>query len=211
MSDNSTTRRVLTVPLEKPDLGMCSALMTVGGRRRIAGSKKRYATKKPGKRKPCPNPATQVIGGKPFCSSHGPSKYRIDPYYESREWRALRQQTLERDLYLCQYCGATAHQADHVIPRTKGGPDALHNLVACCRECNKTALAALFPDFDRKKSYILKCRGIIVPAAPPPKEPKEKPNLIRKPPKRGSLRQRLAEKHNPPHYQEEKLTRPGSP
>lgn len=160
MHPDSTTRRVLTVTLEdqgqeRPaDLGPCSAQMTTGNRRRIAGSAKRYAGKHPGTRRPCPNPAVKVIAGKPYCAMHGPTRYRIDPFYDSRTWRGLRQQTLERDGYVCQYCGAPAHQADHVVPRGKGGPDALPNLVACCRDCNKLALGAEFPSFEAKKAWI---------------------------------------------------------
>ncbi|QTX04120.1 HNH endonuclease [Agromyces archimandritae] len=51
-------------------------------------------------------------------------------------WEALRRQVLERDQYVCQYCGAEATEADHVIPKDAGGRDELDNLVASCKPCN---------------------------------------------------------------------------
>ncbi|WP_117363768.1 HNH endonuclease [Natrarchaeobaculum sulfurireducens] len=53
-------------------------------------------------------------------------------------WEALRRQTLRRDGYACQRCGADDRtlQAHHVIPRAAGGPDDLENLVTLCRPCH---------------------------------------------------------------------------
>ncbi|QCR40310.1 hypothetical protein C1N74_07665 [Microbacterium sp. SGAir0570] len=51
-------------------------------------------------------------------------------------WNRVRLACLERDLYVCQYCGGVATTADHVIARSKGGPDELWNLVAACNPCN---------------------------------------------------------------------------
>ena len=46
-----------------------------------------------------------------------------------------------RDNYHCQYCGNQfmKHQLtlDHVVPKSKGGPKAWNNLVACCVPCNQ--------------------------------------------------------------------------
>jgi hypothetical protein len=36
----------------------------------------------------------------------------------------------------CFYCSAPAVQADHVVPMSRGGTDALHNLVPACSSCN---------------------------------------------------------------------------
>jgi 5-methylcytosine-specific restriction endonuclease McrA len=41
-----------------------------------------------------------------------------------------------RDLGTCQYCGASAENLDHVIPRSRGGLHAWENVVASCRKCN---------------------------------------------------------------------------
>lgn len=43
---------------------------------------------------------------------------------------------LQRDGYICAYCGQDATQVDHVIPRKAGGTHDLDNLVACCAPCN---------------------------------------------------------------------------
>lgn len=51
-----------------------------------------------------------------------------------------RFEVLKRDGFQCYYCGATSESSrlhvDHVIPRARGGADALENLVAACEACN---------------------------------------------------------------------------
>jgi 5-methylcytosine-specific restriction endonuclease McrA len=51
-------------------------------------------------------------------------------------WQRLSAIVLRRDGYVCRHCGGRATTADHVVPRSKGGTDALDNLVAACRSCN---------------------------------------------------------------------------
>ena len=36
----------------------------------------------------------------------------------------------------CHYCGTLATTVDHVIPKSRGGTDALSNLVPACARCN---------------------------------------------------------------------------
>jgi hypothetical protein len=52
----------------------------------------------------------------------------------------LRFQILERDGFKCQYCGATAAnaelQVDHIRPVARGGGNEETNLVTACRWCN---------------------------------------------------------------------------
>lgn len=54
--------------------------------------------------------------------------------------RDLRRVVLERDNFKCVYCGDEKgpFEADHVIPRAKGGLDLLNNLVCACRRCNRS-------------------------------------------------------------------------
>lgn len=52
------------------------------------------------------------------------------------DWERLRIEVLDRDMWVCQYCGAPANTADHIVPRSKGGEDSAFNLVASCRPCN---------------------------------------------------------------------------
>ena len=55
-----------------------------------------------------------------------------------RTWRKIRERTLIRDGYLCQYCGADANTVDHVLPVSKGGTDEPDNLLAACNRCNSS-------------------------------------------------------------------------
>lgn len=59
-----------------------------------------------------------------------------DPFYKTQKWRDLRAYVLVRDGFICAYCRGPAHTVDHVVPRSKGGPDGSENLVAACRSCN---------------------------------------------------------------------------
>lgn len=62
-----------------------------------------------------------------------------------RRWKRLREAVLRRDGHRCAWCGAKATHADHVVPRSLGGPDTLANLVASCARCNQSRGARLGP------------------------------------------------------------------
>ena len=47
-----------------------------------------------------------------------------------------RRAVFARDEHRCQYCGASAENIDHVIPRSRGGAHSWDNVVASCRPCN---------------------------------------------------------------------------
>ena len=47
-----------------------------------------------------------------------------------------RRAVFARDAWTCQYCGSTAENLDHVIPRSRGGEHVWENVVAACRRCN---------------------------------------------------------------------------
>lgn len=47
-----------------------------------------------------------------------------------------RRAVFARDHWMCQYCGGTAENVDHVVPRSRGGQHAWENVVAACRRCN---------------------------------------------------------------------------
>lgn len=47
-----------------------------------------------------------------------------------------RRAVFARDGHRCQYCGATAENIDHVVPRSRGGTHTWENVVASCRPCN---------------------------------------------------------------------------
>jgi hypothetical protein len=46
----------------------------------------------------------------------------------------------------CAYCQEPGDTWDHIIPRSKGGPDAYENLVPCCLHCN-TCKGDRTPDY----------------------------------------------------------------
>jgi len=60
-----------------------------------------------------------------------------------------------RDSYNCQYCDKSFKDieltVDHVVPKSKGGPNTWTNLVTCCKPCNSkkgdksTHEAKMFP------------------------------------------------------------------
>ena len=50
----------------------------------------------------------------------------------------------------CQYCGGTAENVDHVIPRSRGGEHAWENVVAACRRCNSRKENRLAHDVGMK-------------------------------------------------------------
>ena len=58
---------------------------------------------------------------------------------------------LKRAKYRCELCGAHESQialhVDHIIPRSKGGPDDLSNFQALCQTCNANKRAEDDTDF----------------------------------------------------------------
>ncbi len=54
--------------------------------------------------------------------------------------RLTRRNLMFRDSHQCQYCGKRPPlrelNIDHVLPRSRGGPDSWENLVTACRVCN---------------------------------------------------------------------------
>lgn len=55
--------------------------------------------------------------------------------------KRVRFTVFKRDLFTCQYCGATPPDAvlevDHIEPRAEGGGDEEGNLVTACFDCNR--------------------------------------------------------------------------
>ena len=63
-----------------------------------------------------------------------------------------------RDWNLCAYCGEEFTIAqltrDHVIPRSKGGPDVWENVVTACGKCNKAKDNNLLEDTNMELLYV---------------------------------------------------------
>ncbi len=64
-------------------------------------------------------------------------------------WADLRDLVFRRDNFTCAYCGARGVrlECDHVVPASKGGSSALHNLVAACVPCNRSKGARLLENW----------------------------------------------------------------
>ncbi len=68
-----------------------------------------------------------------------PSVVRLERYVKvpyPAQVAVNRRTVFARDGHSCQYCGATAENIDHVIPRSRGGLHVWDNVVAACRRCN---------------------------------------------------------------------------
>lgn len=68
-----------------------------------------------------------------------PSVVRLRSYVRvpyRRRAALSRRGVFIRDGHLCQYCGRTAENVDHVVPRSRGGAHEWENVVAACRRCN---------------------------------------------------------------------------
>ena len=68
-----------------------------------------------------------------------PSVVRLKRYVRVPYRKVLltRRNVIRRDGHACVYCGATERLTiDHVLPKSRGGPDSWENLVAACTPCN---------------------------------------------------------------------------
>ena len=68
-----------------------------------------------------------------------------DPSVEGSDYQTsergkmqVREYVLQRDRRTCQYCGVTKGriEAEHIVPKSRGGAYRIGNLVASCRRCN---------------------------------------------------------------------------
>jgi len=71
---------------------------------------------------------------------------------------------LERDNYVCQYCGldgrasfenALVMRVDFVVPRARKGKKDPNNLVACCTPCNTIKGTHVYASFEDAKAKVL--------------------------------------------------------
>lgn len=69
-------------------------------------------------------------------------------YLPFRKVNLNRQNIFRRDDYKCVYCRSSSNLTlDHVLPKSKGGPNTWKNLVTCCGECNVKKGDSLVGDF----------------------------------------------------------------
>jgi 5-methylcytosine-specific restriction endonuclease McrA len=82
-----------------------------------------------------------------------------------------RRAVFARDGHRCQYCGDSAENIDHVVPRSRGGLHSWENVVASCRPCNARKRDHLLedsglrlrrpPSVPRQRTFILVASGAI--------------------------------------------------
>lgn len=74
------------------------------------------------------------------------TRYRNDTkskqynFYRTRQWQELRQRTLDRDHYICQYCGQpNSKTVDHIVPIEfdQSLMASIDNLATTCRRCHR--------------------------------------------------------------------------
>lgn len=64
------------------------------------------------------------------------------PFYNSKEWKNLREVILKRDNYICRICGRPAEEVHHIkfiTPRSIDNPDVTmkeENLLSVCKDCH---------------------------------------------------------------------------
>ena len=61
-------------------------------------------------------------------------------FYRSKQWSVLRQQALDRDHYVCQYCGQpNSKTVDHIVPieYDQQRMASIDNLATICRDCHR--------------------------------------------------------------------------
>jgi 5-methylcytosine-specific restriction endonuclease McrA len=97
-----------------------------------------------------------------------PSVVRLQ-YYVKVPFQARvalnRRAVFARDNHRCQYCGGTAENLDHVVPRSKGGTHTWDNVVAACRPCNTRKEDRLLHETGlrlRRRPFAPKERGWVL-------------------------------------------------
>lgn len=82
-------------------------------------------------------------------------------FYNSRDWLAVRYETLRKQGARCRCCGRTARdgaiiQVDHILPRSRFPELALSadNLQVLCRDCNLGKGARDSTDWRRRPRFI---------------------------------------------------------
>ena len=82
------------------------------------------------------------------------SDYQRGSLYQTE----LRSYLFKKHNGRCVYCGNTAEEVEHVIPKSKSGTNSVHNLVIACRSCNakksNLSLKAFGKIMDKDYSHL---------------------------------------------------------
>lgn len=69
-----------------------------------------------------------------------------------------KQKILERDNYICQYCGDYGNVVDHILPVNYKDIAKKDNLITSCRTCNSILSDKVFDTFLDKWEYVINKR-----------------------------------------------------
>ena len=67
------------------------------------------------------------------------------------------QALFRRDRFTCAYCGEIHMRGltrDHIVPLSRGGIDAWHNVCACCSDCNRRKNANLLEELGWELLFL---------------------------------------------------------
>ena len=92
------------------------------------------------------------------------------PFYNSKEWKKVREYILRRDKYLCQICGNPGEEIHHQIHLTPQNINDLNismhegNLSTLCKECHFKQHAQK-PSDELKDGYVFDENGYVIPTS----------------------------------------------
>jgi hypothetical protein len=98
----------------------------------------------------------------------GPGRIRLrfDPF----AYRYIRLKVLERDGYICYWCGEPGETMDHVVPWSKGGRTTMDNCICACQECNGMRGDMPAAEFARLRG-VAEPRPLSASPLPEPRKP----------------------------------------
>jgi len=64
--------------------------------------------------------------------------------------KKLREYIFVKNSYKCVYCGKKGKEIEHIVPKSKGGTNSIHNLTLSCRECNIKKGTLTLKEFAKK-------------------------------------------------------------
>jgi hypothetical protein len=74
--------------------------------------------------------------------------------------KRIRVLVFERDNFQCCFCGDKPPNAiihvDHIIPRSRGGPDTLNNFATLCEDCNKGKSDLYLGDYTHARQRFIR-------------------------------------------------------
>lgn len=91
--------------------------------------------------RPCTQPGCARLTSAGRCDDHKRRRESAAKRGYGAKWRRLRAYVL-RNEPLCRHCKrAPATDVDHIVPRAKGGTDAMTNLQPLCKSCHSRKTA----------------------------------------------------------------------